>query len=134
MRATNSTRGFIALLSVIVISFTLLIAVVAVGYRGIVGRYQLLDLENKQASQALAESCVGVAMIEVSNSAAFSATNVTVPVGDENCTLISVIPNTPASGNSTIKTSGIKNGATTYLKVVLNSSTAGVISWQETPS
>ena len=132
MGSNKTPRGFIALLSTIVISFTLLIAVIIIGDRGVVGRYQLLDLENKQASQALAESCIGSAMIGIANDPTFSVSNVSVPVGSYTCTVISVSPNTPTSGNTTLKASGVKSGATTYLKVVVNSSSVAVTNWQET--
>lgn len=129
----RSGRGFIALMSVIILTVTLLLAVVALGSRGIMGRLALLDFDRKTVSQSLAESCVAVAQIYVANDANYSASGVTVPVGYQHtCTLILVSPNTPVSGQSTIKTSGIVRGATTYLKVVVNSSTLATISWLET--
>ena len=128
MRATNTKKAFIALISAIVISFTLLIAVVSVGARGLAGRFYLLDIDNKEASQALAEACVNVAFIAIANDASYSASNISVPVGSDTCTIKSV---SVSGGQSTIQTSGIVKGATTNLEVKVNSLTVAVTSWEE---
>ncbi len=127
----KSGAGFIALVSSIIIAVILLTAVVSLGSRGIAGRFILLDIENKQVSQALAEACVQSAVIAIVNDAEHAESDVSVPVGTKTCTIVSVTPNTPISGQSTIKAKGESRGATTNLEVVADSATANFISWQE---
>ena len=132
MRATN--RGFVALISAIVVSFVLLIAVVTLGMRGITGRMYLLDVERKNTSYALAESCVAIATIKIANDPDYSATNVSAPVGSETCTIVRVTPNTPTATRATLVTRGVKDGATTYLTVVIDEVSGTPVSWREIPN
>ncbi len=134
MHATNNPRGFIALISVIVVSFVLIIAVVTLGMRGMTGRFYLLDVERKQISQALAESCVTIGILKIAVDPDYSATNVTAQVGSDTCTIVSVTPNTPVSTQATIVARGVKDGATTNLKVVVDEVSATAVSWLETAS
>ncbi len=134
MHATNNPRGFIALISVIVVSFVLIIAVVTLGMRGITGRFYLLDVERKQISQALAESCVTIGILKIAVDPDYSASNVTAQVGSDTCTIVSVTPNTPVSTQATIVARGVKDGATTNLKVVVDEASATAVSWLETAS
>lgn len=131
MYAHKTNRGFIALISAIVVSFVLLITVVTLGMRGITGRLYLLEIENKRSSQALAESCVSVATVKVFSDPLYVATNVPVQVGTNSCTILSVAPNTPVSGQSTVRVSGIYKKATTYLTVVIQTSNGALISQAE---
>lgn len=133
MLATKHPRGFIALISAIVVSFVLLVAVVTLGMRGITGRLYLLDLERKISSQALAESCVAIATIKIANDPEYGVSNFDAQVGDDVCTILSVAPNTPNSSQATLKTRGVKDGATTYLHVVIDEVSGDVVSWKETP-
>jgi len=138
MRDSNSysahNRGFIALLSSILLSVILFAAVVSLGQRGIIGRFILLEGENKKISQALAEACVQVAIISIVNDAEYTSTNVTIPVDTKTCTIVSATPNTPSAGQSRIRTKGESHSATTNLEVVVNSTTANIFSWQEIAS
>ncbi|MEK7063836.1 MAG: hypothetical protein AAB955_04080 [Patescibacteria group bacterium] len=132
MHATNQPRGFIALISTIVVSFVLILAVVTLGMRGIAGRLYLLDIEHKNTSYALAESCITVGIIKIANDPDYTGTNITVPVGTETCTLVAVTPNTPSASRATISARGAKSGATTHLTVVIDEATALPVSWVET--
>ncbi len=124
--ATASSKGgFIALISIIIIGFVLLISVIALGSRSIGTRFLLLDLERKDASKSLAEGCVQVAIIAIVNDPAYSASNVSVPVGSGTCTIKSVV-------SGTIKTTANVSGATTNLQVSVDTSSGAIISWQET--
>ncbi len=134
MHATIYPRGFISLISVIVVSFVLIIAVVTLGMRGITGRFYLLDVERKQISQALAESCVTIGILKIAVDPDYSASNVTAQVGSDTCTIVSVTPNTPVSTQATIVARGVKDGATTNLKVVVDEASATAVSWLETAS
>jgi hypothetical protein len=124
-------RGFIALISVLVISFVFLMAVISLGQFGLAGRLLLLDVENKVASEEHAEACVHIARILIVNDPLASRTNVPVTQGTISCTLVSLTPNTPAAGNSTIKSTAIVDGATTNFVVTIDTTTQDVLSWNE---
>ena len=124
--------GFIALVSSIIIAVILLTAVVSLGSRGIAGRFILLDIENKQISQALAEACVQVAIIKIVNDAEYAGLGVSVPVGTKTCTIVSVT--TPPGGESIIQASANVNGATTNLVVKVDTVNVDIQSWEEVGS
>ena len=65
-------RGFIALISVIIIGFVLLLSVIALGGKGIAGRFNLLNLEYKNSSYQLASGCVQTAIIYIVNDPSYN--------------------------------------------------------------
>jgi len=130
----NFEGGYIALISVIIITFILFIAVFSLAQFGITSRFSLLDLENKSESEQLAAGCVQVAIIAIVNDPAYEAALVPVTVDDGECTIESVEVDTPSSGLSTIKTSAVVTGATTNLEVVWEQSGEDITSWEEVPN
>ena len=68
MKQNYRERGFIALMSTLVISATLLMLVVGAGMASWYARYDSLGIENKRASQTLAESCVHVVLLGLASS------------------------------------------------------------------
>jgi hypothetical protein len=122
-------KGFVALITVLILSAVLMVGVVSLAQFGITARYSLLDLENKTKSENLANACVAVARIAVVNDPAFTATNKIVAVGTETCTIESV---TSVSGNKRVKVSAIVRGATTNYQVDINISTGAVARFIET--
>jgi hypothetical protein len=65
MKHSGHNRGFIALMSVIIISAILLMLVFSVGVSSFLNRFDALDIENKRVSLGLAEACVSVAMLRL---------------------------------------------------------------------
>jgi len=128
---SSTNRGFIALLSTVIISVLLLAAVISLGTRGVMGRYLLLDLENKKKSEGLASACVQSAIIGIAVDPTHEDANNTVAVGKSECLIVSVLANTPSAGKTTIETQGIVSGATTNLRVVVDSATADIESLKE---
>ncbi|OGG47609.1 hypothetical protein A2761_00070 [Candidatus Kaiserbacteria bacterium RIFCSPHIGHO2_01_FULL_51_33] len=134
LQATGSQSGFIALISILIISFVLFYAVVSVSQRGIASRFLLLDIERKAASEKLAESCVQVVLIAVINDPSYivlSSSPVSVPVGPDMCTIYSV---SPSGAQSTIETKAVVSGATTNLRVIADNTTGVIVLWQEVPN
>jgi len=124
-------RGFIVLISAIVISFVLLISVVAVAQKGVTGRYLLLTLENKSISAAAAEGCIEIARVKIASNASYtvlSSAPVTLPVGSGSCTITSV---TISGSNSIVSTTASSTGATTNLVATVHSATGDIVSWSE---
>jgi hypothetical protein len=122
--------GFIALISILIISAVLLAAVASVAYSGVASRFMLLDLEYKARSEQHAEACVAVGTLAVINDPLYSASDLLVPVGAGEC-LLSV---TPAGGSSQIEAMASSSGATTNLRVTIDSGTGAVLLWREVPT
>lgn len=123
-------RGFIALITVLIISAVLLVAVLSVSFVGLSSRFALIDIEHKISSQKLAESCVQVGVISVANDPLRAVSNRLVYVGEGQC-MLTISPNTPTSGESQIEATASSSNATTNLRIILNSSTASVLTWSQ---
>lgn len=121
----NNQRGYIALMSAIIISVLLLSITVGIGLSGFFSRSNILDAESKERSQALAEACGDQALLNFSQG--LTSTGV-VSVGHDNCTIISV---TPKVGQTTIKTQAVINHAYSNIKIIVDTNTLGIISWDE---
>lgn len=131
---TNQS-GFIALISVIIISALLLTIVVALNLTGFLGRYNILDSEFKQRSVSLAEACVDTELLNL----AYGTTIIlpsTVPIASPNpdsCVILSVV----GSGPTTIITQASFPSAAphtiTNIKAVVDAN-GSITSWQECPT
>lgn len=124
-------RGFIVLVSAIVIAFVLLITVVAMAQKGIAGRYLLLTLENKSVSEAAAEGCIEIARVKIANNPSYTvlpSAPITVPVGSGSCTILSVAL---SGGSSIITATASSTGATTNLVATVTSATSDIVMWNE---
>jgi len=67
----TNDRGFIALMSVIIISAILLVLVFTLGLSSFFNRFDTLDSENKRVSLGLAESCVNAAMLKIAQNPSY---------------------------------------------------------------
>lgn len=122
--------GFIALVSVILISFVLITFAVSISLSGYLGRFNGLDGEFKEQSAASAEACVekAIADLVMENSATGT---VTFGGGAYSCAIVSITSDVPATGETTIKAESVHRNAHTHLVVVVNSGTQDVLSWRE---
>jgi hypothetical protein len=132
MKDFNQQSGYIALISVIIMSALLLTITVALSSANYFSRYNILENEYKQHSSDLAEACVNYAKGQLAGNSGYTVTApAVVAVGTDSCKIISV-------GASTIKTQGTYPNtgpdiSYTNLTVVLNSNLT-INSWQETPN
>ena len=132
-KANKKQSGYIALMSAIIISALLLLLAVTVSLTGFLSRSNELDAEYKQRSLNLAQGCAQVALLHLAQ----DPTNTTVSdvnIGDDKCSIISIQPNTPASGQTTIQTKAEFQTAVTNLRFIINSSNLSIISLQELPA
>lgn len=121
-------RGFVALMSVIIISAILLVLVFTLGTSAFFNRFDALDVESKRVSQGLAEACVNAALLKYVRG---DYTGGTVAVAQKTCTICQITP------SGIIQTRAVENGAYTNIKVVTIPSTAGglvIASWSELPN
>jgi len=61
----NFKKGFIALVSVIIISFILVAGAIGLNFTGFYGRFNVLDSETKERTNALARACAEQARLEL---------------------------------------------------------------------
>ena len=129
-KTTYGQSGFIALVSVILISFVLITFAVSISLSGYLGRFNQLDLEFKEQSVASASACVEKAIADV---VAGNPTTGTINFGNGgySCTIVSIASDVPTTGETTIKAQGVHKNAYTNLVVVVDSSTQAVLSWRE---
>ena len=127
------SRGFIALISILVLSVALLIGVISLGQYGITTRYALLDLERKATADSLARACLDLVRVAVVNDPAYTSSGKNVPVGSSICRVEQVLANTP-TGTSRAVTSASSTGATTNLKAEINTATGAITKLEELPT
>jgi hypothetical protein len=125
-------KGFIALISIMIMSVVLLATTLSLAQFGLASRFFILDLEHKSASEKLAEACVHTARISVYNDPLYNPTSpVTIPVGDKSCTILSVQPN---GNQSLVKVTATSGTATTNMQVLIDNTNGDFVSWNEVPT
>lgn len=121
--STKAERGFIALISAVIITTVLLTFVVSVGASGFFTRFTILGSEFKEISQAVAEGCAHTAILKKSQDSSYGG-NETIKIDGKDCNIENV-----TSSNAQVQ--GVyKNSYTNYV-VQFNSSTFDIINWQE---
>lgn len=129
-------RGYIALISSILITIVLLTFVGAVSISGFYGRSNVLGSEIKEQSAAQAEACVNKAIADVAigNPVAGTVSFGSNPYANGDpytCEIIAVDADSPSAGQTTIKAQGEYLDSYTNYVVVIDSTTQNVVSWRE---
>lgn len=116
--------GFIALMSVIIISATLLAIIVSANVIGFYGRVNVLDFEFKEQSAALAEACVNYAILKLAQDDSYAGDEIR-PVGSDECKIYPIGP------NKIIETQGVYRNSYTNLRVTVDAADLHVVGWEE---
>ncbi len=131
----NFESGYIALVSVVIMSAVLLLILVAVGGTSVSSRLGILSYEYKLQSSSLADGCVDVALLKLINNSNYNPTNELVKLGANTCTIVSVTSN---GGQKIIQVRGIYpetgvNRSYTNLQVQATVSNGNIVvnSWEE---
>ena len=128
-------NGFIALMSVVIISVLLLGITLTISLTGFFGRFNILDSESKERSVALAEACGDTAILNFTNDHSYDvsfASPETVTVsGSDQCKIMMFKNDTPTTGKALIKTQAFINKAYTNIKIQINTSDMTIDSWEE---
>lgn len=124
------SNGFAALMSVIILSVILLLIATTLSMTGFAGRLNILDSEYKERSLVLAEACVDMAILRLTQNPTYLG-NESVSVGGDTCNIRNFDPNPDPI---TIETKSTFQKAVTNLRVVVVKSDLSVISWQEVPN
>ena len=126
----NKNNGFIALISVIVVSAILLLIAVTLSFSQFYDRYNILESEYKERSASLAEACVDSALLELANNINYLG-DATTTIGANKCYVGNVTTSGP---NKIFKTRATYQNSYTDLKIVIDSSTFSIQSWEEIPN
>lgn len=126
MKTTN--RGFIALMSAIIISAVLLLVATAGSLTGFYGRSNVLDSELKDRSSAAADACADEAFLQVATNPGYAGTMLFTlnPLDSCRAQVSGLSPNKMVRIQATSS-----NMATTNLLISYNPITYTVTSWQE---
>jgi hypothetical protein len=81
----NNKDGFIALISVIIISFVLLSMTITLNFSGFSGRFNIFDSESKERSDQLADACIASARLTLALNNTYTGVNPSIPIGAEFC-------------------------------------------------
>jgi hypothetical protein len=131
----SSHRGFIALISAVIISAVILVIGVTGGLTGFFGRSNILDSEFKNTSAAIAEACADQALLQLANSiTSYDVVGATLAVSGNPCTIGKMQNNIPTAGQRTFETTATYKNFTTSYKIAIQSSDVSVVSWQEIPT
>ena len=126
--------GFVALISIVMLSVVLLGATISLAQFGIANRFFILDLENKNVSEQLAEACIHVARIYVYNDPLFNPQSpVTLSIGEKTCTIHSVIPRSPENNESTVNVQATSGNSVTNMQAIFDVRDGRIISLMQLP-
>ena len=120
-------KGYIALISSIIISMLMLMISLTLSFTGFFSRINILNAEFKEISLRLAEACVDVALLKLSENQSYQG-NENIAINDKQCSILII----EAAGNEkVIKTKANFQKAVTNLKIKVNNADLSVISWEE---
>jgi hypothetical protein len=126
----NTNKGFIALISAVLISAILLIVATTLSLSSFYGRYNIFDSEMKERSFTLAEACADIALVQLAIDSGYSG-NATTTIDSDEC---HIGPVTASGSERIFKTRAIYSDYHSNLRVTVDSSTLSVIAWEETPN
>ncbi len=127
---SHCIRGFIALMSAIVISAILLLSISASGFISFNSRFNIVNTELKARSLSAAEACVERAKLQIALDPAYSG-NETMNASGGVCTIRSV---TASSTERIILTQAVVRNAYSNIRAVIDANTFAVVSWIELPT
>lgn len=120
-------RGFIALMSAIIISAVLLLVVTTSSFTGFYTRLNVLDTELKARSFAAADACASVALFELAQN--LNPSDVVLSLNNLDECRVGAVTGTAQKTFRVQATSS--NSAVTNLQIVVDTSDFSIVSWQE---
>lgn len=126
----KKNQGFVALISIVLISFVLLIAVITLNKTSYINRYNVYNFELKETSKALAEACTNLAFLELSKNPSYTVTTPEVKTINGNTCTIHSVTGTP----KTIKAKSNYKNFHTNITVVTSNPPLQITSWTEVPN
>lgn len=125
-----NNAGYIALTSAIIVSVIVMAVTFSAGLSGAFNRFNALSAMDKEASGALAESCIGVALLRLAQDSGYGGDE-TIPIASTTC---AILPIETAIGQKTVKARGTVQGSVTNIRAVVRTSDLLIQSWSELPA
>jgi len=122
MYKKKTNCGYIALVSVIVISFTISIIVFTLNLKGFFVRFNILESELKEMSLTYAANCRDIALYKLKINNAYVPAEggdtvlISLPSQAETCIIREIVDE---GGELLIRTEGVKNNAQTNLETLV---------------
>lgn len=110
MKTLSTNKGFIALISMLLLSAVLSVLIFSTSTSTFFARFDTADHENKRIASSLAESCAHLALLYIAQDYSYDPNDAQEAVKDGTCYIVSVLPHGPRSGTQstiTIQTKGI---------------------------
>lgn len=120
----QKNRGFVALITSVIISAVLLMVAINLSLTGFYARSNLLDFELKEMSYHLAEACIDTAILKLINNPNYNPTSESVDINEYKCAIESI------TGNI-IKTKADYRNYITNLEVEINPSDMSIVKFEE---
>ena len=124
----KQNNGYIALISVVIISLILVTIAFSLSQTGLMSRLLVLTSDAKERGVAAAEACADMARLKLTQNSSYAG-NETIAVGSDDTCQILAIETTGSS--KIIKTKAIVLQTVTNSKVTVNSSDLSILSWDE---
>lgn len=122
----NEHSGFIALLSVVIISTILLVVTTILSFSSFFTRFTVLESEYKARSKTTSEACLNIALLRIAKKITPEGT---IHLSDvDTCTIQSV---TTINNQKIIRIQSIFEDSYTNIEVAADSDTFSIISWKE---
>lgn len=120
------SRGFIALMSVIILSAVLLGMAATANTAGFFARFNLLDREYKKTALGLADSCANIALLNLAQNYSYTlAAPSTVPLDSNTCTIQSVVNlGAPSTSSRTVLITTEAHNGQAFSTVEVNATVA----------
>ena len=135
-KKSGAARGFVALMSILIISAILLTLVYTLNASSFFARLDALGAENKRTSLGLAEACVNSAMLKVAQGT--TPSNLCVSLGGtcggtDPQKVCKICSSSVSGGIATVRTRARYNGTFTNLEVKFTTTPSNfvVTSWKE---
>lgn len=136
MKYKHEHRGYIALITAILISVSLLTLVIAVSLEGYFSRFSVLESELKEVSAYLAESCFNTAVLELAQDEDYNEAR-TVKVSDQECSIVSITSSGSFSERRIIEVQGVYKESYTNLEIEIEMDSlpeVDIFAWEEVGS
>ena len=127
----KNQRGYLALLSAIMISAVLIIISISISTTSFFSRFNVADTEYKKRSKALAEACIDQGLLKYALDPGYTGNNEVVNVGSDTCKVVSVAS---FGSNVIVQAKGEFQKAVTNIRVEVDSGSFALVSWEEIPN
>ena len=127
----NKQKGYTALITVIIISAVLMIAVTSIGGTSLMHRLNLADAENFAQSKYMAEACIYRALVNLAYDKNYSGSEALELPSKDTCAIEHIPP--PNEGVINIIAHASIDDHYIRISAVIKDTDMSIISWQEIP-